>query len=257
MLNFCVCKLRALNYLFLKEKGRLEKYKAVSQIKAQTATINITSANNGFNNVAPAASAPNGEIKVFKPQQANQYEGGIKMDLFDGKLSGTLSYYNIKISNATYTDPSNAAYTIQDGTQRSKGFEADLTASPLKGLNIVASYGYNENKYIQSSTSLKGKYVTYAPKNIGNLWISYRMSGHTLKGFGLGAGGNAISDSWFNATNTFVLPGYTLWNAAIFYDQPKYNLSFKVNNISNEQYWNISGTAQMPRNIALSVSFKF
>ncbi len=214
--------------------------------------------NNGFINVAPAATAPNGTITTLKPQQAYQTEGGVKFDLFDGKFSSTLSYYNIKVTNATYADPDNAAFTVQDGTQRSRGFEADIIANPLRGLNIIAGYGYNENKYIRSSAGLIGKYVTLAPRNTGNLWISYKVTTGVMKDFGVGAGGNVVSDSWFNATNTFILNGYTLVNAGIFYASSKYMLNVKLNNIGNAKYWN-GGTSlpQMPRNIAVSVAYKF
>ena len=214
--------------------------------------------NNGFINVAPAATGPDGSIKSLKPQQAFQTEGGVKFNLFDGKLSSTLSYYNIKVTNATYADPTNAAYTVQDGTQRSRGFEADIIANPVRGLNIIAGYGYNENKYLQSSAGLVGKSAIDAPRNIGNLWISYKFMEGYLKDFGLGAGGNAVSDSWFNATNTFILNGYTLVNAGVFYAPAKYTLNVKLNNINNAEYWN-GGTSlpQMPRNIAVSLAYKF
>ena len=214
--------------------------------------------NNGFINVAPAATGPSGAITALKPQQAFQTEGGVKFDLFDGKLSSTLSYYNIKVTNATYPDPSNAAFTIQDGTQRSRGFEADFIANPLPGLNLIAGYGYNENTYTQSSAAMTGKSAVYAPKNIANLWLSYKATAGALKDFGIGAGGNYVSDSWFNTTNTFIVNGYTLLNAAVFYAQPKYTLNVKLNNITSAEYWN-AGTSlpQMPRNIAVGISYKF
>lgn len=76
------------------------------------------------------------------------------------------------------------------------------------------------------------------------------------KGLGFGAGGNYVGDSWFNATNTFTLPGYTLVNASIFYDHPKYSLNLKMNNLLDEQYRNTNTLAQKTRNIAASVSLK-
>lgn len=217
----------------------------------------FTNYNNGFINVAPAPTGPNGDITVLEPQQANQAEGGVKFNLFNGKLSSTLSYYDIKVTNATYADPANAAYTLQNGTQRSKGFEADIIANPIAGLNIVAGYGFNENIYTKNSAALQGKYSTFAPKNIANLWISYKIMKGKLSGLGLGAGGNYVSDSWFNTTNTFIFNGYTVANASIFYSTEKLTLNLKLNNITNEEYYIVgTGTPQMLRNIAAGITYK-
>ncbi|PXY46531.1 TonB-dependent receptor [Flavobacterium hydrophilum] len=218
----------------------------------------FTNYNNGFINVAPAPTGPSGNITVLKPQQANQLEGGLKLNLFNGKLSSTLSYYDIQVTNATYADPANAAYTIQNGTQRSKGFEADIIANPIAGLNIVAGYGFNENIYTKNSTALQGKFSTFAPKNIANLWISYKIMNGKLSGLGLGAGGNYVSDSWYNTTNTFIFNGYTVANASIFYSAQKYILNLKLNNITNEQYYIVgTGTPQMLKNITVGFTYKF
>jgi iron complex outermembrane receptor protein len=218
----------------------------------------FTNYNNGFINVAPAPTGPGGAITVLEPQQANQAEGGIKFNLFNGKLSSTLSYYDIQVTNATYADPTNAAYTVQNGTQRSKGFEADIIANPIAGLNIVTGYGFNENIYTKNTVALQGKYSTFAPKNIANLWISYKIMKGKLNGLGAGAGGNYVSDSWYNTTNTFIFNGYTVANASIFYSTEKHILNLKLNNITNEQYYIVgTGTPQMLRNIAVGYTFKF
>jgi iron complex outermembrane receptor protein len=218
----------------------------------------FTNYNNGFINVAPAPTGPNGDITVLKPQQANQAEGGVKFNLFNGKLSSTLSYYDIQVTNATYADPTNSAYTMQNGTQRSKGFEADIIANPIPELNIVAGYGFNENIYTKNTAALQGKYSTFAPKNIANLWISYKIMKGKLNGLGLGAGGNYVSDSWFNTTNTFIFNGYTVANASLFYTTQKYILNVKLNNITDEEYYIVgTGTPQMLRNIAVGFTYKF
>ncbi|WP_198673813.1 TonB-dependent receptor [Chitinophaga alhagiae] len=212
---------------------------------------------NGFQNLPPTVQTPGGTPEPLKPQRANQLEGGVKLELFDGKLSSTLSYYDIQVENSTYLRPDNPAVTIQDGTQRSKGFEVEVIANPLPGLNIVAGYGNNENRFTKASLAVEGKLATWAPEHIGNLWISYRLVNGPAKGLGFGAGGNYVGDSWFDTGNTFTLPGYTLVNATVFYDHARYSLNLKLNNLLNEEYWNTNTMAQKTRNIAASVALKF
>jgi len=212
---------------------------------------------NGFVNLAPAAQ-PDNTVLELKPQRGDQWEAGVKLDLIDNKLSGSVSYYDIAVTNSTRTEVVDGkSFKRQDGTQHSKGYEAELIANPVPGLNIVAGYGYNENKYEKASAALEGKYITASPKDVVNLWISYYLTSGKARGLGFGVGGNYVGDSWFEASNTFVLPAYTLLNVSIFYDQPKFRLSVKGNNLLNEEYWNSNGTPQKKLNFLGSVAFKF
>lgn len=212
---------------------------------------------NGFVNLAPVTQ-PDNTILALEPQYANQWEAGVKLDIIKSKLNGSVSYYDIAVTNSTRTEVINGQnFTVQDGTQNSKGYEVELIANPISGLNIVAGYAYNENKYTKASAALEGKSLTASPQHIANLWASYYLTKGKIKGLGVGIGGNYVGESWFESTNVFVLPSYTLLNAAIFYDQPKYRLALKGNNLLDEQYWNSNGTPQKPINFLANVTFKF
>ncbi|MBZ4188903.1 TonB-dependent receptor [Niabella sp. 3A5MI-3] len=211
---------------------------------------------NGFVNLAPVTQ-PDNTILVLKPQYGNQLEGGVKFDLFNTRLAGSISLYDISVTNSTRTELIDGKnFTFQDGTQRSRGVEAEVIANPIPGMNIVAGYGFNENRYRNAAPSLQGKYVIFSPKNIGNLWVSYSIQESKAKGLGLGAGVNYVDDSWFDAANSFKVPGYTLLSASVFYDVLRYRFALKGNNLSNERYWNNNGTPQKPSNFIASVSFK-
>ncbi|RZS75096.1 TonB-dependent receptor [Pseudobacter ginsenosidimutans] len=211
----------------------------------------------GFLNQAPAAQ-PDGSTLILKPQYGNQLEGGVKLELFRNKLTGSISVYDISVTNSTRNETiGGKIFTVQDGTQQSRGVEVELIAAPVSGLNIIAGYAFNENKYKKASAALTGKYVTASPKNTANLWVSYTLLKGNLKGFGIGAGANYVDDSWYESRNLFVLPSYTLVNATVFYDQPAYRISVKANNLLNEEYWNSNGIAQKPSNFLVSLGLKF
>jgi len=217
---------------------------------------------NGFAFPVPVKQQYGGPLSVLKPQYGDQIEGGVKFAVLNDKITGSVSYYNIKVTNSTRTEAQTVngrteIITIQDGTQRSEGAELDLTANLFTGFNIIAGYAYNENKYIKASPALTGKYLTASPNHVANLWMSYAISKGKVKGLGFGAGGNYVSDSWFESTNTFILPSYKLINAAAFYDKSKYRISFKANNISDEQYWNATGMPQKSRYFLTELRYKF
>jgi iron complex outermembrane receptor protein len=212
---------------------------------------------NGFVNLAPA-DQPDGTKLNLKPQYADQWEVGVKLDIIKNKLCGSISYYDISVKNSTrLQNIAGLNYTVQDGTQRSNGYELELIANPVKGLNIIAGYANNENKYTKASAAIENKYVTASPKHVGNFWVSYTIFNGVLDGVGLGVGGNYVGESWFESTNSFVLPSYTLLNASVFYDRTKYRITLKGNNLLNEYYWNPTGTPQKPINFLASVAYKF
>lgn len=209
---------------------------------------------NGFQNSAPVTQ-PDLTQLVLDPIYAVQYEGGIKAEAFNKKLSATASYYNIKIDNATRTDATGVTY--QDGVQESKGVDLELIANPFSGLNIVAGYAYNENKILKASdASIEGNIAAGAPKNVVNFWTTYTLQ-NTLKGLGAGFGANYVDKSYFATDNNFYMPSYTTYNATVFYDQSSWRVGVKFNNMSNKKYWDFYGNSQAPSNLLVNLTIKF
>ncbi|PZP50294.1 MAG: TonB-dependent siderophore receptor [Pseudopedobacter saltans] len=229
---------------------------------------------NGFRNVAPVATNVQAGYPVnLKPQQANQLEAGFKMDIFKDKLFFTASYYDILVKNITRSitvnvDNGNGGTTainatIQDGEQKSKGLEFDLTANPIDGLNMIVGYSYNDSKIQKAAPSTNGRRPTSAgPENLGNLWIGYTVPKGVLKGFGLGFGGNCASKNYITSsleTGDFILPSYTILNGSVFYNAKKFRLAIKADNFTNKEYFGGWTTVekQMPRRFSANLTFKF
>ncbi|MFT3748490.1 MAG: TonB-dependent receptor [Agriterribacter sp.] len=209
----------------------------------------------GFQNNGPIQQ-PDGSLLIPRPVYANQWEAGIKAELFNGKLNSTLSYYNIDISNAIRYDSENDFKAFQDGKQRSKGIEFELLANPVTGLNIMLGYGYNENRILDAQKNA-GNFVSGAPKNIANYWLSYKIVNGVLKNFGIGAGGNYVSTCFFDEGNSITIPSYSVVNGTVFYEDAKWRLGFKLNNIGNVQYWDNWGIYNPTRNFAADIAIKF
>ncbi|MCF2446986.1 TonB-dependent receptor [Dyadobacter sp. CY345] len=209
---------------------------------------------NGFSNVSGSDFFGN----TFKPNQANQIEGGVKLDY--RFVTATFSYYDISVTNVTRDDPDHANFSIQDGTQLSKGFEAELIANPISGLNIVAGFTYNESKYSKSNENIQGyRPTTAGPPRMANLWISYRLVKGAAKGLGVGFGGVYGSESFQSNTKTFTftIPSYTVLDASVFYDQPRFRIGLKADNLTSEKYWSYRLAAQNPLRVTGNITFKF
>lgn len=208
---------------------------------------------NGFQNSQPIEQ-PDGSILNIKPIYANQWEAGVKSELLNGRINTTVSYYTINIDNALRTD--NNHFTRQDGKQQSRGVELDFLANPVRNLNIMLGYGYNENKIIRASEN-EGNTVAGAPHHIASYWISYKLSTGALKYFGAGVGGNYVSKNYFDDANTITIPGYHVINASLFHETAKWRLGFKLNNIGNKEYWDAYGIYYPTRNFTADIAIKF
>ncbi|MFL9483541.1 TonB-dependent receptor domain-containing protein [Chitinophagaceae bacterium LWZ2-11] len=211
---------------------------------------------NGFFNRSGTAK----DGSIFKPEHGNQLEFGVKGDVFDHRLVGTLSVYNISVKNVLRTDPTDVNYSIQDGTQESKGFEAEITANPFPGFNLVMGYAYNNSKYTNADSTVQGlRPALSGPDKMFNFWASYRIPTGKYKGLGIGFGGNSGSSSYQTNTQTakVIIPAYTLLDASIFYDQPKFRIGFKVDNLTSEQAWSVRLTPQAPAKFTGNIILKF
>ncbi|MET4108489.1 TonB-dependent receptor [Hymenobacter sp. UYP22] len=220
---------------------------------------------NSFNNLGLYLAA-DGSRSLARPERANQWEGGVKLDAAAGRLSATVSYYNIRVQDRLrllgYAPTTFEAINAQDATQRSKGVEVNVVANPVRGLNVIGGFSYNDSKFEDSPEEVNGRRPnTASSPYLANVWVSYRQPEGALKGLGAGIGGNYVSDNKVQnaVNNVFTLPSYTVLNASVFYDQPKYRISAKVDNLTDKQYWTGYTTMnpQRLRSIIGSVAYKF
>lgn len=200
--------------------------------------------------------APNSIGQTFKPEFANQFEGGIKIELGDGTVSSTISYYDINVENKIRRNPDDPIRSIQDGTQISRGVDADIRLNPIHGLNMILGYAFNESKFIKANPEIEGKRPLGIPKHALNFWASYFFRG-LLKGLGFGAGFIYSGSFYYDDRNTLSIPSYVLLNAGLYFKSPSFNIYFTGNNLSDKRYWDHLGTPQMPARYILSLQFHF
>lgn len=233
---------------------------------------------NGFVNVAPGQNRQATIVTplVLNPEHADQFEVGTKLNLFKDKLYATFSYYDIKVTDQVYvvetpyTDPANPdaelpnnQATFQDGGQKNKGFEAEFVANPINGLNIVLGYSYNDAVLTKGDPDFVNRRSENAgPRNLANLWASYKFTNGLLRGFGLGFGGNYVGDNMImnrKTAGTFTIPEYTVLNSSVFYNAEKFNITLKLNNIANKEIYDGWSTIHPkdPRALAASFTYKF
>ena len=199
----------------------------------------------------------------FKPVTSELMEAGAKANFFNNKLSASLSFYQLTISNVAVNanDISNPNLYIQQGKDRSRGIEAEANGNILSNLSISVAYSHCIAKVLQSKiASQVGLPVENAPKNTSNSWIKYTFNKGVLKGFGIVAGHEQVS-----ARNTvdkdIILPGYLVLNGGIRYAWKHLSLALNLDNITNKIYWmgaynNVNKWPGATRNFMISAGYR-
>ncbi|MGM0506629.1 MAG: TonB-dependent siderophore receptor [Bacteroidota bacterium] len=218
---------------------------------------------NGFSNVAPRAQQ-DGSTKTFRPEKAHQMEAGVKTQLLENRLQWTVSAYRILVSDVVREDPNRAQFYIQDGENKSRGIETSLSASLNRSLHVNAGYSYNESDVVKTDNAdYRGRRPEEAgPRHLAHAWASYQTQSGWLQNLGFGFGGNYFGKNPIlnrASTGTFTLPAYTILNGSIFYEQDRFRIDVKVNNLADKTYYNGWSTVnpQRPRHLLASFTYRF
>ena len=231
---------------------------------------------NSFKSNGYYATDVAGTQALSDPERANQYEGGFRGVVFNGRVNATLSYYNINVKNTLvesgFYTPSFQSVRSEIGKLKSQGVELEVNAYLLKGLSLVGGVSYNDSEFLESAPATQGR----RPGTAGSPWLaslyaSYQILDGNLKGLGFGIGGNyandhrEINNNLLDANNNvigeniFILPKYLVLNASAFYDTKKFRVGVKVDNFTNQHYW-VGFTTANPQqllNALGSFTYKF
>ncbi len=233
---------------------------------------------------------PNTGVTIFnealEPSIIDQYEIGVKKEFMKGLFSTNVTLYQIVNSNLSQTAEFKADGTTNtdtnvrtlSGETTSKGFEIDIVAKPMEGLDIMAGYSFNNMEYTKT-TGAKGSFIegdrlVRTPESTANLSAFYTIASGYLKGLSLGTIGNYIGNrlGGFNNTNGQTLPngqtdriiplnGYTTVDFSMGYNWQQFSILFKLSNITNELNYtvheNYSVNPIAPRQIITSLKYKF
>ena len=178
----------------------------------------------------------------FKPVTGYNIETGLKSYFFDKKLGLNFSVYHIVKNNNLTADPANYGYYIQTGQIRSNGIDFDMTGNITPAFTINANYAYNNAKITKDNDpTLIGIKNFGTPDHSVNLWIKYKFIKGALKGFSLSSGyqymGKRSALEFENpGTGNIFLPVYNLLDAAVSYQNQKFNIGLNLYNITNINY---------------------
>ncbi|MEO6631126.1 MAG: TonB-dependent receptor, partial [Mucilaginibacter sp.] len=244
-----------------------------------TSSIYVSYSNNFIVNSGTDVTTGQG----LKPSLVNQYEAGVKNELFDGKIIANVSVYRIINSNLAVVAPVKADGTVNsdntvkqlNGETTSDGFDIDVTGHLSKNFYFITGYSYNNARYTKT-TGLKGapilgERLVISPVSTANATLFYTFTNPTLKGFKVGATAFYTGNRMAGYNNTVqqtqaysrLVPvgGFTTLDLSAGYTYKKLSLLASVTNVTNTLNYlihdNYSITPIAPRQLLTTVAYKF
>lgn len=188
---------------------------------------------------------------LFPAVEGEVTEGGFKTSLKDGRISTTVSYFKLEVSNLPVADPTHPGFSIPAGTQHNKGFEADIAVRPLENWSIIGSL------YSGNILGVDGKRMASSINRSHSLLTKYDFTADGLKGLSIGA-------SLFHSGDRAGAPwhAYTVYGAFIGYARDSWQVMVNLDNLTDEFYspsgW---GSQYMdvgaPRNAKVTFTYRF
>lgn len=228
-----------------------------------------------------ASSLPVGVRQTFDPEYSNNYEIGYKSFLLDKKLSIGASAFLIQWKDLQfYNLVAPFTYARENvGNAQSAGIEIEVSALPVKGLQLDGSFGFNPTEYkgfdlkrvnfgtgVESTTAIGGNKLSNAPTHTLFLGAQYEYSiNQKLKAIVRGEIRN-LGKQYTDIQNQIEQPSYTLLNSRIGLTYGKYSLFIWGQNLTNERYlaygnpdssFGRQSRMAQPRTFGLTLSAKF
>jgi len=216
---------------------------------------------------------------ALAPSFIDQFEIGLKNQLFNDLLSANITVYQIVNSNLAQTIlQSSPDYNVAipnarelAGEVTSKGLEVDIMSKAYHGVSIIAGYSYNDTRYTESNIYEENSRLRYNPNHTANLSIYYTFQQSLLNGFNFGFTSFYVGDRVAGRSTRLTVPNdtyklmsvpdYFQFDASVGYSKKNISARIKVSNVMNHLSYNVHDDNSVnpiaPRLVSATIAYKW
>jgi iron complex outermembrane recepter protein len=220
-------------------------------------------------------------LVAFSPEYSNNIELGWKSQYFDNRLRANFALFNIQVTDAqTPTLLPELGFrtaTRNAGNFSSMGFESEISATIVKGLQIDWNFGITSTNFskliLPQTTFVNGKPTKvekdfagnqqiYTPASTTMIALQYSLSLNKNIQFIVRGEARLLGKQYFDLPNKYSQDNYSIFNVRAGFSTKNYELMFWGRNLSNTTYIAYAysfGAATLgnPRTVGVSLSAKF
>lgn len=211
---------------------------------------------------------------MYDPEYNWNYEVGVKSTWLDKKLQANLAAFYIDMKDKQVTEWLSGSINDRKISNASKaysrGFELEVHAWPVQGLDVFGGLGYIEARFEDWTAPLSGggssvydgNNLPFVPKFTGNAGVEYH---HHESGLFGRVEMNFQTAYYSNVTNTIKGDEFTVYNARFGYNKDGFAVTLWGKNIFDEVYvdqrWAWGGNYLVqdapPRQLGVTISYSF
>jgi iron complex outermembrane receptor protein len=169
------------------------------------------------------------------PENARQHEVGIKTEFYGGRLTSSLSWYQLTKFNIAAADPKHMSFNVDIGEVRNRGYEFDLQWGITANWDVITNFSFVLPYVVVGGNGYPvGNRLQGVPQYTFNLWTTYKFSQESLRGWKVGGGVNWRASSAYPGT---ALETDAYWDTSLLaaYEHPfggyKATLQLNVSNL--------------------------
>lgn len=175
------------------------------------------------------------------PEQSHQFEAGVKVSFLNGKGYASGAGYELERKNIAIPDSN--GLTRQNGSQRARGFEFELSAEAAPNVSVRATYAFTAAELTQFSELVSlgqsyevldrtGNVPAFAPRQMASVWVTTKLGA----GFSVAAGVRCLSEQFVAPDNRNRIGAYGVVDAAVFYARERARLGLHFRNLTGTDY---------------------
>ncbi|HEY0946892.1 MAG TPA: TonB-dependent receptor plug domain-containing protein [Opitutaceae bacterium] len=212
---------------------------------------------------------------TLEPSFGEGVEFGVKFDLLDERLSGTLGVYETKKGNLPQLVDTilvqqilgpneDRRFYVPGSEQESKGVELELFYNPSPNLTLSLNYAYCDAHVTANPAQPEqvGRVANVHSRNILNVAGKYTFTRGPLDGFF--AGGNVFARSKhyrYQSIESGANPGFAVFGLLFGYHgrfgDVRYSVQLNIDNLLDKEYLRTYGVLGEPRSFSVSGTLQF
>lgn len=214
---------------------------------------------------------------TLPPETGKGDEFGIKFDLFDHKVAGTIAWFDITKENITrnmeqtlvkqlFNDPGEERrFPLPGINARSRGLEVEMIFNPTPNISFIGGYAYLDSYNLTDpEPAYVGKRTTVTYEHAGYFLTKYTVTEGRFKGFYIGVGSVLRGKLYLQDRRPGVTdPAYVVFNPFFGYSTRVHNGDWivggavKIDNLLDLEYNKNYARFGEPRQIQVTGFVKF
>lgn len=184
-------------------------------------------------------------------------EAGVKLDLFQKRVTINASYFDIQQDNIIVRDPADPTNLFPGPGQRGRGIDLNIAGQLLPGWTVLASLTHT--KYALLTTTALQTVVANQPRDTYSVYSTYRTKISDGVNGGVSAGLYGRSSSFANVLGQYVVPASRQIDANAFLSLHGFDINIGIRNIFDRRNYGSTSVFTYvpvgePRSVRLSIS---